>query len=171
MFVYLNCLGILLCRTFMRNDWGSYLALLFMAILNFLGWLHHRFKIKNGYLTLALLGHRDSLAHKRCLERRGSSQLPSIGIIEIVISHFLLFNSPPTARNLAPRVIIVNLCLRTCRFSKFGCKWGCVLLSPVVVWSWAIPDHWLPRGHWEIRAAALTGRTTAESFHQLLICY
>ena len=93
------------------------MALLIMAILNFLGWLHRRFKIEKGYLTLALLGKRKGPAHKRGLERRGSSQLPSIGIIEIVISRFLLFNSPTTARNLAPRVIIVNLCLRTCRFS------------------------------------------------------
>ena len=93
------------------------MGLVKVAILNFLSLLHHRFKIEKGYLTFALLWQREGLAHERGLERSISSQLPSIGIIEIVISCFLLFNSPPTTRDIAPRVSIVNLCHRGCRFS------------------------------------------------------
>jgi hypothetical protein len=93
------------------------LALVKVAILNFLGRLHHHFKIDKGYLTLALLSQRVGLAYGRGLERSIPSQISSIGIIEIVISCFLLFNSSPAARNIVPRVIIVNLCHRGCRLS------------------------------------------------------
>ena len=115
-FLYIT---ILLCRTCMRNHWGSFLGLLLVTILNFLRWLPDRFQIEIGHLILAILRQsEEGLAKKRGLERNIPSHLlPSIGILEIVISCFLLFNSPPTARYLAPRGFIVNLCQRRCRFS------------------------------------------------------
>ena len=91
------------------------MALLYVAILNFLRRLYHSFKIEMG--SLAFLRQRQGLAHERGLQRSVPWQFPTIGIIEIVISCFLLLNSPTTARNLAPRVIIVNLCLRSCHLT------------------------------------------------------